>query len=100
MTYAGRGSGLVLRRQGSGGGHHHNVTERRAPKKLTYRHTTKAHSNLLVRLTKEANESNISDKKYKIFADAISDVLETIRKYHGFSCMSRIIYIATKKLGS
>jgi hypothetical protein len=32
-------------------------------------------------------------------AGAISDILYTIKKHHGFECLRRIIYMATAQLG-
>ena len=60
----------------------------------------KTHINLLVRLTREAHESHITTKRYVSIANAISDIFDTIRRHHGFSCLRRIIYMATTKLGN
>ena len=57
------------------------------------------HSNLLVRLTREAHEPNTSIKRFEILANAISDIIQTIKQYHNFGCLKRIIYMATIKLG-
>jgi len=57
------------------------------------------HINLLVRLTREAHEPTTTPNRYLILAGAISDILTTIYKYHGFECLRRIIYMATKTLG-
>ena len=38
-------------------------------------------------------------KRYVILANALSDILSTLQKYHGFICLHRIIYMATLKLG-
>ena len=37
------------------------------------------HSNLLVRLTREAHEPNTSIKRFEILANAISDITQTIK---------------------
>ena len=57
------------------------------------------HINLLARLAREAHEANTSTKRFMALASAISDVLYTIKKYHGFECLRRIIYMATAQLG-
>ena len=57
------------------------------------------HSNLLVRLTREAHESNTSIKRFETLANAISDIIQTIKTHHNFGCLKRIIYMATIKLG-
>ena len=59
----------------------------------------KTHINLLVRLTREAHEANTSTKRFMALASAISNILQTIKKYHGFECLHRIIYMATAQLG-
>ena len=59
----------------------------------------KTHINLLVRLTREAHEPNTSTHRFIALAGAISDILYTIKKYHGFECLRRIIYMATAQLG-
>ena len=55
--------------------------------------------NLLVRLSKEANDPNIDAKRYKIIAKGLCDILNTIDKYHGIYYLHYIIYIATLRLG-
>ena len=57
------------------------------------------HINLLVRLTRAAHEANTSTKRFMALASAISNILYTIKKYHGFDCLRRIIYMATTQLG-
>jgi hypothetical protein len=57
------------------------------------------HIKLLVRLTREAHEPNTSTRRFIALATAISDILYTIKKYHGFECLRRIIYMATAELG-
>ena len=59
----------------------------------------KTHINLLVRLSREAHEPNTSTRRFMALAGAISDILYTIKKHHGFECLRRIIYMATKQLG-
>ena len=59
----------------------------------------KTHNNLLVRLTREAHEPNTSTHRFMALAGAISDILYTIKKHHGFECLRRIIYTATTQLG-
>ena len=58
-----------------------------------------AHINLLVRLAREAHEANTSAHRFMALAGAISDILYTIKKHHGFECLRRIIYMATAQLG-
>ena len=57
------------------------------------------HSNLLVRLAREAHASHTTTKRYVSIANAIRDIFDTIRRHHGFSVLRRIIYMATTKLG-
>ena len=57
------------------------------------------HIKLLVRLTREAHAHNTSTRRFIALATAISDILYTIKKYHGFECLRRIIYMATAELG-
>ena len=57
------------------------------------------HLNLLVRLTREAHEPSTSTHRFMALAGAISDILYTIKKHHGFECLRRIIYMATTQLG-
>ena len=57
------------------------------------------HINLLVRLSREAHEPTITSKRFMILSKAISEILNTIQHYHGISCLRRIIYMATLKLG-
>ena len=57
------------------------------------------HSNLLVRLAREAREPNTSTKRFEALANAIFDILITIKRHHNFGCLKRIIYMATIKLG-
>ena len=59
----------------------------------------KTHINLLVRLTREAREPNTSTHRFMALAGAISNILYTIKKHHGFECLRRIIYMATTQLG-
>ena len=55
--------------------------------------------NLLVRLSKEANDPNIDAKRYIIIAKGISDILNTINKYHGIHYLHYAAYAATLRLG-
>ena len=55
--------------------------------------------NLLVRLSKEANDPNIDAKRYKIIAKGLCDILNTIDKYHGIYYLHYAAYAATLRLG-
>ena len=55
--------------------------------------------NLLVRLSKEANDPNIDAKRYIIIAKGISDILNTMNKYHGIYYLHYAAYAATLRLG-
>ena len=55
--------------------------------------------NLLQRLSKEAHEANISLKRYISIAKGISDILDTILKYHGAFYLRHIVYSTSFKLG-
>ena len=55
--------------------------------------------NLLVRLSKEANDPIIDAKRYVVIAKGISEILNTIEKHHGIQYLHYIIYIATLRLG-
>ena len=55
--------------------------------------------NLLVRLSKEAHDPNIDAKRYIIIAKGISDILNTIGKYHGIYYLHYAAYVATLRLG-
>ena len=57
------------------------------------------HSNLVVRLTREAHEANTSTKRFATLANAIFDIILTSKRHHNFGCLKRIIYMATLKLG-
>ena len=57
------------------------------------------HVNLLPRLSKEAHEANISITRYISIAKGISDILNTIFKYHGMFYLRHIVYFTTLKLG-
>ena len=59
----------------------------------------KTHINLLVRLTREAHEPHTSTKRFMSLASSISNILKTVKQYHGFECLRRIIYMATTQLG-
>ena len=58
-----------------------------------------AHSNLLVRLAREARTSNTSEQRFTALANAISDIIQKIKTHHNFGCLRSIIYMATLKLG-
>ena len=60
---------------------------------------TKTHVNLLLRLSREAHEKNISIKRYTSIAKGISDMLNTIVTYHGIFHLRHIVYFTSLKLG-
>ena len=55
--------------------------------------------NLLMRLTREAHEPNTELRKYKLYAKAKSEVLNTIEQYHGLYYLHYIAYITFLRLG-
>ena len=59
----------------------------------------KTHVNLLLRLSREAHEKNISITRYVSIAKGISDILNTIVKYHGIFYLRHIVYFTSLKLG-
>ena len=59
----------------------------------------KTHVNLLLRLSREAHEASISIKRYESIAKGISDILNTIVKYHGIFYLRHAVYFTSLKLG-
>ena len=63
-------------------------------------HYIESNVNLLMRLTREAHAPNIEVRTYKLFAKAISAVLNTIDKYHGLYYLRHIAYVTSQRLDS
>ena len=55
--------------------------------------------NLIVRLSREAHEPNTSFKRYSSLANAISNVLNSIEKYHGSYYLHYATFMSAVKLG-
>ena len=55
--------------------------------------------NLIVRLSREAHEPNTPFKRYSSLANAISNVLISIEKYHGSYYLHYTAYISALRLG-
>ena len=59
----------------------------------------KTNVTLVLRLSREAHEASISIKRYVSIAKGISDILNTIVKYHGIFYLRHIVYFTSLKLG-
>ena len=55
--------------------------------------------NLLIRLSREAQEPDIDVRKLNIYVKAISAAMNTIEKYHGLYCLQYITFVASSRLG-
>ena len=63
-------------------------------------HYIESNVSLLMRLTREAHNPNIEVRIYKLYAKAISAVLNTIDKYHGLYYLQHIAYVTSQRLDS
>ena len=54
--------------------------------------------NLLIRLSREAQEPDIDVRKLNIYVKAISAAMNTIEKYHGLYCLQYITFVASSRI--
>ena len=58
-----------------------------------------SHVTLSMGLTREAHGPNIDVRRFRIYAKAITGVLNTIEEYHGLYHLRSIAFIASLRLG-